>query len=196
MSTRVLRAAQATQIEDEAIRHVDSDEDIIIDNQDDQEQTPEVTPDLAPNVGGNPKDPGDLPGDNPGDDPGNDPSNDDNDNNEAHSSSHDHYSLPQPVNANPSYATLLSAIAEGKGSRGTDVSAPSKLSGSDRSKFRTFIAQWRLVFRANPNKFNNNTKKVIYACLNLEGIAFSWYENFLEIDDEPIVIQLTQGVSV
>jgi hypothetical protein len=41
------------------------------------------------------------------------------------------------------------------------------------------------VFRANPKKFDTDTKQVTYACSYLDGLAFQWYENYLELEDEP-----------
>jgi FtsZ-interacting cell division protein YlmF len=70
--------------------------------------------------------------------------------------------------------------------KGTDVRAPDKFSGTDRTKFKTYVAQCRLVFRANPRKFDTDTKKVTYACSYLDGLAFQWYQNYLELDDEPL----------
>ncbi|KAL8290591.1 hypothetical protein RQP46_002849 [Phenoliferia psychrophenolica] len=54
-----------------------------------------------------------------------------------------------------------------------------------QSRLRTFLAQLRLVYRANPNKFATDTSKVTYACSYLDGIAFSWYENYISKDIEP-----------
>lgn len=69
--------------------------------------------------------------------------------------------------------------------KGTDVSRPTKFSGRDRHKLRTFIAQCMLVFRASPKKFDTDTKKITYATSYLDDLAFGWYENFLELDEEP-----------
>jgi hypothetical protein len=81
--------------------------------------------------------------------------------------------------------TLLSLLGESASTKGTDVRSPDKFSGTYRSKFRTYIAQCRLVFRANPRKFNTDTKQVTYACSYLDDIAFQWYQNALELDEEP-----------
>jgi hypothetical protein len=106
----------------------------------------------------------------------------------------DHYdhhirdpSSAQPRNAIPAnfQDTLLSLLGESASSKGTDVRAPDKFNGTDRSKFRTYIAQCRLVFRANPRKFNTDTKQVTYACSYLDGLAFQWYQNALELDEDP-----------
>lgn len=70
-------------------------------------------------------------------------------------------------------------------SKGTDVRAPDKFTGLDRSKFKTYIAQCRLVFRANPKRFDTDTKQVTYACSYLDGLAFQWYQNFLDLDKDP-----------
>jgi hypothetical protein len=82
--------------------------------------------------------------------------------------------------------TLLSLLGQSVSTKGTDVRPPDKFSGTDRSKFRTYIAQCRLVFRANPHKFNTDTKQVTYACSYLDGIAFQWYQNALELDEDPV----------
>lgn len=85
-------------------------------------------------------------------------------------------------------STLTSALSGGDGPTdvsGTSVRPPDKFSGRERSRFRTFIAQNRLVFRANPQRFASDTNKVTYACSYLEGIAFSWYENFVTKAQEP-----------
>ena len=68
---------------------------------------------------------------------------------------------------------------------GTSVRTPEKFTGRERSKFRTFIAQVKLVFRANPRKFAEDTTKVTYACSYLSDAAFSWYENFVTATLEP-----------
>lgn len=94
-----------------------------------------------------------------------------------------------PYNDNYSSAKafdgFLQRLQEGGSSKGTDVRKPDRFSGKDRSKFRTFKAQLKLVFRANPNKFSTGTKKVTYACSYLDDLAFQWYENTLEDDVEP-----------
>ncbi|KAK4691061.1 hypothetical protein P7C70_g9429, partial [Phenoliferia sp. Uapishka_3] len=85
-------------------------------------------------------------------------------------------------------STLLSSLSEGETTsdiQGTSVSSPEKFSGHDRTKFRTFIAQNRLVFRANPRKFSTDANKVTYACSYLEGTAFLWYENYVSKNLEP-----------
>lgn len=99
--------------------------------------------------------------------------------------------LPEPssgvsVPAESALEGLLQRLTEsGGGSKGTDVSKPDKFSGEDRSKFRTFKTQCRIVFRANPHKFRTDERKVNFACSYLEGLAFTWYENILDLDDEP-----------
>lgn len=73
----------------------------------------------------------------------------------------------------------------GGGGKGADVRRPDKFTGKDRSKFRTFKVQCLLVFRSNPHKFKSDAKKVNYACSYLDEVAFSWYENALDQDEEP-----------
>jgi hypothetical protein len=83
--------------------------------------------------------------------------------------------------------TLANILRESVASpKGTDVRSPDKFNGLDRSKFRTYIAQCRLVFRANPRKFDTDTKQVTYACSYLDGLAFQWYQNFLDLDEDPL----------
>jgi hypothetical protein len=88
-------------------------------------------------------------------------------------------------------ATLIALIRtltrsnEPPSSKGTDVRSPDKFNGLDRSKLRTYFAQCLLVFRANPRKFDTDTKKVTYACSYLDGLAFDWYENIVDQPDEP-----------
>ena len=81
---------------------------------------------------------------------------------------------------------LMTLLGNSVSSKGTDVRSPDKFTGVDRTKFRTYIAQCRLVFRANPVKFNTDTKQVTYACSYLDGLAFQWYQNALELDEDPL----------
>lgn len=69
--------------------------------------------------------------------------------------------------------------------KGSSVRSPDKFTGKDRTKFRTFMAQLRLVFRANPRRYQSDTHKVTYACSYLDDIAFSWYENYVSRHIEP-----------
>ena len=71
----------------------------------------------------------------------------------------------------------LTRADEPPSSKGTDVRSPDKFNGLDRSKLRTYFAQCLLVFRANPCKFDTDTKKITYACSYLDGLAFEWYEH-------------------
>lgn len=88
-------------------------------------------------------------------------------------------------------ATLIALIKtlvksnDGPVPKGTDVRHPDKFDGVDRSKLRTYLAQCMLVFRANPRKFDTDTKKVTYACSYLDGLAFDWYENIIDSEIEP-----------
>ncbi|KAK4696669.1 hypothetical protein P7C70_g8338, partial [Phenoliferia sp. Uapishka_3] len=85
-------------------------------------------------------------------------------------------------------STLLLSLSEGEATsniQGTSVSSPGKFSGHDHTKFWTFIAQNRLVFRANPRKFSTNANKVTYTCSYLEGTAFLWYKNYVSKNLEP-----------
>lgn len=85
-------------------------------------------------------------------------------------------------------ASLATAISDRDNSgdvKGTSVRSPDKFSGKDRTKFRTFIAQLKLVFRANPRRYGTDTNKVTYACSYLDDNAFAWYENFVTQEVEP-----------
>ena len=87
------------------------------------------------------------------------------------------------------FTTLAKAITDRDSTngdvKGTSVRAPDKFSGKDRTKYRTFIAQLRLVFRANAKRFASDVNKVTYACSYLNDVAFSWYENFVPKDVKP-----------
>lgn len=86
--------------------------------------------------------------------------------------------------ANEDLSALLNKISS-TSSKGSDISRPDKFSGQDRTKFRTFKTQCRMVFRAHPQKFASDERKVNYACSYLTGLAFSWYENILDLETEP-----------
>ena len=99
--------------------------------------------------------------------------------------------LAPDVLATLDQATLVALIkslvktSNAPASKGTDVRHPNKFDGVDRSKLRTYFAQCLLVFRANPSKFDTDTKKVTYACSYLDGLAFDWYENIVDSAVEP-----------
>lgn len=82
-------------------------------------------------------------------------------------------------------AEAIGSADDGADVQGTSVRPPEKFTGRERSKFRTFIAQVKLVFRANPRKFTRESSKVTYACSYLSDVAFSWYENFVTATNEP-----------
>lgn len=98
---------------------------------------------------------------------------------------------PSPNINDLDHATLIALIKtltrgnEPPSSKGTDVRPPDKFNGLDRTKLRTYFAQCLLVFRANPRKFDTDTKKVTYACSYLDGLAFDWYENLVDQLEEP-----------
>ena len=79
----------------------------------------------------------------------------------------------------------LSESSADSTSKDSNARAPDRFTGLDRTKFTTFLAQCKLVFRANPKKYKDDTKKVTYACSYLDGPAFEWYKRYLEAIDEP-----------
>ena len=58
--------------------------------------------------------------------------------------------------------------------------------GSDPSKLRAFLAQCRLVFRARPEEYRDDTLKIMYAVSWLSGTAQRWYEPNLALDEDDL----------
>jgi Ty3 transposon capsid-like protein len=68
--------------------------------------------------------------------------------------------------------------------RGTSVRPPDKFTGTDRSKLRTFLAQCRMAFLANPSKYPTERSKVMYSASYFDSVALSWFEPFLFMDND------------
>lgn len=95
---------------------------------------------------------------------------------------------PAPLDVASLLKTLAQAISDREDSgdvKGASVRAPEKFTGKDRTKYQTFIAQLRLVFRANSRRFASETNQVTYACSYLDDLVFSWYENYVAKGLEP-----------
>ena len=43
----------------------------------------------------------------------------------------------------------------------------------DRAKLSAFLIQLKLTFKLNPNKYVEDTNKVMFAAMHLKGAAFS-----------------------
>lgn len=76
---------------------------------------------------------------------------------------------------------LLSQLSS---SKGIDVRSPEPFRGDDPSRLRPFLAQCRMMFKANPRKFTNERAKVLFAASYLESVAHAWFEPFLFDDNE------------
>lgn len=76
---------------------------------------------------------------------------------------------------------LLSRISPPKG---IDVRTPDTFKGDDPSKLRPFLAQCRMMFRANPKKFPDQQSQVLYAASYLEAVAQAWFEPYLFAQEE------------
>jgi Ty3 transposon capsid-like protein len=86
-----------------------------------------------------------------------------------------------PASSSSSPSSSLSGIHEGKG---TTVRAPDKFTGSDRTKLRTFLAQCRMAFFADPSKYQSERSKIMYAASYFDSVALSWFEPFLFMDND------------
>ena len=67
----------------------------------------------------------------------------------------------------------------------TKVNAPTEYDGSDTKKLRSFLLQCNLVFRANPNQYNTDEKKITFALTYLRGPAQQHFDPYLEAEMEP-----------
>ena len=81
--------------------------------------------------------------------------------------------------------TTIGSSNDDSNVKGPSISAPAKFTGRDRTKLRTFLAQCRLVFKANPRKYKKDSTKVTFVCSYLDDLAFRWYENHLVAKAEP-----------
>ena len=83
-----------------------------------------------------------------------------NDEEEAEEAAAEPYVASATPAVETSFASALAQLLDRSSTRGTDVRHPDKFNGIQRSKYRTFIAQCSLVFRANPHKFKKDSTKV------------------------------------
>ena len=60
---------------------------------------------------------------------------------------------------------------------------PDPYDGSDPVKLRAFLSQCKLVFRARPRDFREDTVKITYAVSWLKGTALRWFEPTLALPD-------------
>jgi len=49
----------------------------------------------------------------------------------------------------------------------------------EKTKFKTFLAQYELKFRIEGNRFDDDEKKTGYASSLLQGVVWNWVETFL-----------------
>ena len=66
--------------------------------------------------------------------------------------------------------------------RKPEVTHPELFYG-DRLKSRTFILQLKIIFKAQPSRFLNDTACVTYAISHLRDAAFNWIEPYLASDN-------------
>lgn len=88
----------------------------------------------------------------------------------------------QYANADALVGLLTKMAAQGDGD--IKVRSPDKFNGSDRTKLRPFLAQCRMVFLSNPQKFRKERSKVLFAASYFDGIALSWWEPILFMQDK------------
>lgn len=63
---------------------------------------------------------------------------------------------------------------------------PDPYDGSDPIKLRAFLSQCKLVFRARPRDFQEDTVKITYAVSWLKGTALRWFEPTLALADHEL----------
>lgn len=64
------------------------------------------------------------------------------------------------------------------------VRSPDPFKGTDRSKLRSFLAQCRMAFAANPRKFVSEKSKIMFAASYFTSVALAWFEPFLFLEPE------------
>jgi hypothetical protein len=76
--------------------------------------------------------------------------------------------------------TLLQELINQRGTRSNNpkIKEPEAYHG-ERTKLWPFLAHCELKFRTEPNKFDNDEKRIAYTSSLLKGIAWNWVEPFI-----------------
>ena len=72
-----------------------------------------------------------------------------------------------------------------------NVCEPDQFDGSDPNKLQCFFTQLELVFKACPQTFDSDEKKVTYAISFLKGTTLQWFEPYLlkgDSDNPPTIL--------
>jgi hypothetical protein len=73
--------------------------------------------------------------------------------------------------------------------QGFKAETPEHYDGKSAAQLRNFLTQLRLVFGTQPQLYEDDSVKVLYAASLLRGPAFTWIQPYLDMDEPPAWMQ-------